>query len=719
MNSQGSKQYKEKGKIDKKTMEDPFGRPEHKVILLSGGPGLGKTTLAHVVAAHCGYRPVEINASDDRNSSNLLKRVVDAVEMKSVVSGDNRPNCLIVDEIDGAAGGAEGRSAVLALVKVITATSTRSHGDKDSIKSKNGENERESDISEDEEHHASKNTRRDNHKRKTSKSSRKRLRPLMRPIICICNDLYAPALRPLREIAQIFQFRRPSAERLAHRLSSICAAERLQVEKSTLRILVERSECDMRSCLNTLQFLSKKQQVIRYIDVSKIGLGQKDQNKGAFQVWTELLQRKRTTGLIGGISENDAQRSSRLYDTLLDFGESDLVLNGILESLPSLKYFDMALSRTSQVLNFLQDADTFLQATSFGGKGDAAMYKYFPAAVLLATGPISSNERPRVAWPRSMAEVNRRHKSNKSILQQWLLSMSASNFASLGPTSAAHDVLPMLPFITSPILRPVSLHLYTKQESEVARKLIDSLLCLGLTYSLQGEDELISQIDEDDLIFRAARDSGNILLNTLNQKSATREIHSLRMNAPTTELELQFKPPIHRLWSFKGSNATRENKKRSLLMAIRQTLAHELAMEAIRRSDISRQRRGTAVFTNGSDSKANVLTDTEREKQSYRIAGVSQGADAKTSLVPLDLAQRLEQAGVRGKGASSSSVPVRKINWLESLRANHFKQNRSGAKSGRQENGGAKPNTEHPVLYKFHEGYTNAVKRPVVMSELL
>jgi hypothetical protein len=24
-----------------------------------------------------------------------------------------------------------------------------------------------------------------------------------------------------------------------------------------------------------------------------------------------------------------------------------------------------------------------------------------------------------------------------------------------------------------------------------------------------------------------------------------------------------------------------------------------------------------------------------------------------------------------------------------------------------------------PVLYKFHEGYTNAVKRPLLMSELL
>ena len=34
-----------------------------------GPPGLGKTTLAHVVANHAGYNVVEINASDDREYS--------------------------------------------------------------------------------------------------------------------------------------------------------------------------------------------------------------------------------------------------------------------------------------------------------------------------------------------------------------------------------------------------------------------------------------------------------------------------------------------------------------------------------------------------------------------------------------------------------------------------------------------------------------------------
>ena len=65
--------------------------------------GLGKTTLAHVVARHCGYRPVEINASDDRSPTALVQRVVDSAQMRTV-TGDARPACLIIDEIDGAVG---------------------------------------------------------------------------------------------------------------------------------------------------------------------------------------------------------------------------------------------------------------------------------------------------------------------------------------------------------------------------------------------------------------------------------------------------------------------------------------------------------------------------------------------------------------------------------------------------------------------------------------
>jgi chromosome transmission fidelity protein 18 len=41
---------------------DKLGRPEKKILLLTGPPGLGKTTLAHVIARQCNYNAVEVNA---------------------------------------------------------------------------------------------------------------------------------------------------------------------------------------------------------------------------------------------------------------------------------------------------------------------------------------------------------------------------------------------------------------------------------------------------------------------------------------------------------------------------------------------------------------------------------------------------------------------------------------------------------------------------------
>jgi len=45
---------------------DNKGYPIKRIALLSGPPGLGKTTLAHIAARHAGYNVVEINASDER-----------------------------------------------------------------------------------------------------------------------------------------------------------------------------------------------------------------------------------------------------------------------------------------------------------------------------------------------------------------------------------------------------------------------------------------------------------------------------------------------------------------------------------------------------------------------------------------------------------------------------------------------------------------------------
>ncbi len=76
---------------------------------------------------------------------------------------------------------------------------------------------------------------------------------LSRPIICICNNQYVPVLKKLRAVAAVHTFDKPRKQRLLERLKEICTKENLEVENQILSALCELTECDIRSCLNTLQ----------------------------------------------------------------------------------------------------------------------------------------------------------------------------------------------------------------------------------------------------------------------------------------------------------------------------------------------------------------------------------------------------------------------------------------------------------------------------------
>lgn len=199
-------------------------KPHRKIMMLTGPPGLGKTTLAHVCAKRAGYEIIEINASDDRSRDVVKNRIRTSLGTESVRTVTNqkegdgpqkiaKPACVVVDEVDGVVSGAGGSGEggfVKALIDLVlldqrnssSAGSSESYG----RKKKKGDDFR-----------------------------------LMRPLILICNDVYHPSLRPLRQsnLAEIIHVGKPSLDAVVGRLKAVFEKEGIPCDKDAARKLCE------------------------------------------------------------------------------------------------------------------------------------------------------------------------------------------------------------------------------------------------------------------------------------------------------------------------------------------------------------------------------------------------------------------------------------------------------------------------------------------------
>jgi chromosome transmission fidelity protein 18 len=211
----------------KKTKEaDAEERPHRKVLLLTGPPGLGKTTLAHVCAKQAGYEVLEINASDERSRDVVKGRIRDAVGTENVrgmtveiggkkVRKSGKPVCVVVDEVDGVVSGSSGGEGgfMKALVDLLL------------LDQKNSDNPTSSGFAS---------------TKKTKKGDKFRL---LRPLILICNDVYHPSLRPLRTsfLAEIIHVRQVSLEQVVARVRGVFQKEGIQCDGDGVRRLCESS----------------------------------------------------------------------------------------------------------------------------------------------------------------------------------------------------------------------------------------------------------------------------------------------------------------------------------------------------------------------------------------------------------------------------------------------------------------------------------------------
>ncbi len=244
--------------------KDPYGRPKERIMMISGPPGLGKTTLAHVIGAHAGYNVYELNASDARSAGAVEDVIKMALESGSLK--DPRPTLVVIDEIDGATGGGGGATGeshgfVRALVRLVEMG--KGAGPKAAGLAARGKKQQR------------KGTSRSCDPSSVSATTSTHLR-------------YAPYVPWPSWFASTS--RRPNL--VVKRLREVCEVESLAVEARGLSLLAELTNGDIRSCLNALEFAKTKNIALTEAAVKNASIGIKDTGGTVHKAWEMLFRRQ-------------------------------------------------------------------------------------------------------------------------------------------------------------------------------------------------------------------------------------------------------------------------------------------------------------------------------------------------------------------------------------------------------------------------------------------
>lgn len=339
-------------------MPDPYRRPHERVLLVSGAPGLGKTTLAHVIAEHAGYRVYELNASDARSASDVEARVRVALESDSLRSA-GRPTLVVIDEIDGATGGGGEGMAGAGFVRALVRLIERGRGDP-----------------------------RGRTRAPTADGRRKKsAAPILRPIVCICNDLYAPALRPLRPYARILRFHRPPTPAIARRLLQVCANEDLRADTRSLSLLAELTHGDIRACLHALEMVRSRDVAVSEATIAESMIGIKDSVVSQQRLFAQIFCAVDKNAAAFRASRKQTSKTT-LYDRVQalvheigGYGEYDRLAQGCFEHYPHLRLADQGWQRYSSAHDWLHFAQAMTQrAYGMGGTPAYELFAFLPWA---------------------------------------------------------------------------------------------------------------------------------------------------------------------------------------------------------------------------------------------------------------------------------------------------------------------------------------------------
>ncbi|CAK9165916.1 unnamed protein product, partial [Ilex paraguariensis] len=477
-------------------------------------------------------------------------------------------------------------------------------------------------------------------------------------------------------------------------LKYISNKEGLKTSSIALTALAGYTECDIRACLNTLQFLNKKKENLKVLEISSQLVGRKDTSKSVFDVWKEIFQKRRVKQerISGNGSSSMSNEFEFLHNLISNRGDYDLILDGIHENILQLHYHDPLMRKTVKCLHNLGVSDMIHQYIMRTQQMSLQVYQ--PSIAIAVHGLIAQVERPNIGWPKSFQRYRTSLVERIEIFHSWHYKISPYISRHLSTKSFVEDLIsPLLHLLSPPTLRPVALHLLSEKEKNDLVQLVNFMVSYAITYK-------------------------NVKSNPLHS--------TLRHEVDLDASALSFDPPISDFINFQGYKSGHF----VLASAVKQVLVHEVEKQKILQGSINRSVHPPDVCNKKNQAMAGGKMGRTPSRSDSATTSAGKMTNTKNPLIP-------QHCGLTTTSNTSTSDCNRTSTASVILKSSEKKKKRYTDSSSffdrfRKVNSRGSQNTDdamsrpttmerdsRPLLFKFNEGFTNAVKRPIRIREFL